>query len=155
MLSVNRGQLGGRQLVQDGFEPARFPVEAVAWARENNVKGRIFNEMLWGGYLVYAWPENPVFIDGGVDFYGGEFFRSYRHVMTLQPGWRDSLAAWQIDLALVPRVSAIGHELLLAPNWHPIHCDGTALLLTMRAGEWRPVSPSKCASSSGQPVVRR
>lgn len=155
ILSLNRGQLGGRQLVQDGFEPARFPVEAVAWARQNNVKGRIFNEMFWGGYLVYAWPENPVFIDGGVDFYGGEFFRSYRHVTALQPGWRDSLAAWRIDHALVPRGSALGHELLLSPAWHPIHCDGTALLLTARAGETDPVSRSDCASASGRPVAER
>ena len=37
-------------------------------ARAEKLQGRIFHDFIWGGYLLYAWPEQKVFIDGGTDF---------------------------------------------------------------------------------------
>jgi hypothetical protein len=129
-LAASRGRVGDRELIPDGFSPVRFPVAAVASARENGVQGRIFNEFIWSGYILYAWPGMKVFIDGGSDFYGGELLRTHRDIMNLQTGWRDSLDAWKIDLTLTATGRPITEELLREPQWVPRFCDSTAVLLS-------------------------
>ena len=52
----------------------------------------MFNNFIWGGYLLHAWPEQRVFIDGGTDHYGEKLFNEYIQVWNLDPGWRDVLA---------------------------------------------------------------
>jgi hypothetical protein len=130
-LAVSRGQVGSIQVVEDGFDRNSFPVRAVAWARANKAGGRLFHEFEWGGYLLYAWPEQPIFIDGGTDFFSGAFMRAQGTVLTLQPGWRDSLAAWRIDHALLATGSSLAAELLRSPSWHPLYCDPTAVFLRL------------------------
>jgi hypothetical protein len=71
-----------------------------------------------------------VFIDGGSDFYGGELLRTHRDIVNLQPGWRDSLDAWRIDLTLTATGRAFTEELLREPGWVPRFCDSTAVLLS-------------------------
>ena len=129
-LAVSRGRIGDRELIPDGFSPVRFPVRAVAAARESGVQGRIFNEFIWSGYILSEWPEMKVFIDGGSDFYGGELLRTHRDIVNLQSGWRDSLDAWRIDLTLTATGRAFTEELLREPEWIPRFCDSTAVLLS-------------------------
>lgn len=129
-LAASRGRIGDRVLIPEGFSPSRFPVAAVAAARESGMQGRIINEFTWSGYVLYEWPEMKVFIDGGSDFYGGELLRTYRDIVNLQPGWRDSLDAWRIDLALTATGRAFTEELLREPGWVPRFCDSTAVLLS-------------------------
>jgi hypothetical protein len=129
-LALSRGRVGNRELIPDGFNPVRFPVAAVSRAREAKVEGRIFNEFIWSGYILYAWPEMKVFIDGGSDFYGGELLRTHRDIMNLQTGWRDSLDAYRIDLTLTATGRPITEELLREAQWVPRFCDSTAVLLS-------------------------
>ncbi len=52
--------------------PEVFPVRRSSTCRRSGFvpPGPVYNEFIWGGYLLYAWPEVPVFIDGQTDFYG-------------------------------------------------------------------------------------
>jgi hypothetical protein len=149
-LALAQGRVAGRQLVPEGFVAERFPVDAVTWARNRKVQGRMFHEFIWGGYLLYAWPEMKVFIDGGSDFYGGEFIRAHRHVVNIQPGWRDSLAAWDIDLALVATGGPLTSELLLDDGWQPVYCDRTAVMLQRTGGGLDSVPHTGCAAVSAE-----
>ena len=128
LLAVNHGRLAGRQVLADRFSSRRFPVEAVAQARSAGLPGRLFHEFVWGGYLLYAWPEQKVFIDGGSDFYGGELLRAHRHVVNILPGWRDSLDVWRIDLVLVRSDGAMAGELAREPTWRSWYMDSTATM---------------------------
>lgn len=116
-------------MLPDRFDPRVFPVEAVARARAAGLDGRLFNEFRYGGYILYAWPETKVFVDGGSDFYGGALLQGYLHVRNLEPGWRDSLAVWRIDLALFPVRWSLPNQLAREPGWSVWYCDGTAALL--------------------------
>jgi hypothetical protein len=104
-------------------------VAVVQRARAEHVTGRIYNDYTWGGYMIYAWPEQKVFIDGGADFYGPELTRTWSMIGQLQPFWRDSLERFGVDLALVPTGAAFTHELLHEPWWRLRDCDATAALL--------------------------
>lgn len=41
-----------------------YPVEAIEYVKENELKGNMFNNYNWGGYLIWKLPEYKTFIDG-------------------------------------------------------------------------------------------
>jgi len=140
-------------LAFDGWSARQYPVAAAEWGRRNQVKGRVFNEMIWGGYLVWAWPELKIFLDGGTDFFGGRIMHVHTWISALQPGWRDSLNAFDVNLALLPPRGALAAELLRDPEWVPRYCDGTTVLLS-RDGAITPadsVPRSRCVPGVRQP----
>jgi len=129
LLAINHGRLAGHQVLADQFSAKRFPVQAVHRARSAGLQGRLFHEFIWGGYLLYSWPEQKVFIDGGTDFYGGALMRAQRSIINVQPGWRDSLDTWHIDMALLRSDGAMAAELGREPAWALWYRDSTAVLL--------------------------
>jgi hypothetical protein len=114
-------------------------VAVVRRARAEHLQGHIYHSFIWGGYLIYAWPEQKVFIDGGTDFYGTDLLKNYMAIGGLAPGWRDSLAQWNISLALIQPGSSLAHELLREPGWRLHDCDATAALLQRAGGIAEPL----------------
>jgi hypothetical protein len=138
LLTVSASPLSGMRVVPGFWNPAIFPVAATAKAREAGLTGRIYNQFIWGGYLLKEWPEQKVFIDGQTDFYGDEITREHAAIASLDPGWRDLLRKWRIELVLVQSTSDLAHELVREPSWLIWHCDSTAVLLQRRTS---PPSP--------------
>ncbi len=129
-LALLHGRIGGRQLLPSGFDRRDFPVDAVARARQAGLRGRLFNEFLWGGYLIYSWPEQRVFIDGGS--YDDKMVHAYAQILFRTPGWREALRRWDVSLVLVPPESALADELEADPEWSSWYRDSTAILLRRR-----------------------
>ncbi len=129
LLALAHGRLRTIQLVPNAFSASAFPVEAIARARGAGLDGRIYTQFTWGGYQLYAWPEQKVFIDGGTDFYGEAVLTDYLDIWTLQPGWREKLAGWDISLAILPIRSPLAAELAREPGWTEWHRDSTATVL--------------------------
>jgi len=107
-----------------------FPVAAVKHLQETGFvpPGPVYNEFIWGGYLLYAWQEIPVFIDGQTDFYGEELTREYRDIRFIQPGWRESLAKRGVEWVLVPPDSPLAGALALLKDWKLSYSDETAVV---------------------------
>jgi hypothetical protein len=95
----------------------------------------MFHDFVWGGYLLHAWPEQKVFIDGGTDFYGDELMYTYINTSELGGGWRDSLASWDISQVLMPTGAGLLLSLATQDGWAIRYCDATATLLERPAGE--------------------
>jgi hypothetical protein len=129
------GVVGGLRVLDNEFDKRIFPVEVVREARADGVEGRLFHEFAWGGWLLYAWPEQRVFIDGGTDFYGSELFRTFLAIRDMDPGWRDSLDAYGIRHALLSVQNPLAHEMVRDPEWGLRTCDATGALLT-RGAPW-------------------
>jgi len=129
VVAAGRGEVGGVKAVPNALDPTEFPIAVVRRARAERVDGRIFHDFVWGGYILYAWPEQKVFIDGGTDFYGPALLATYMDVATLRPGWRDSLEARNISVVLVAPTTTFAHEVLRLPGWRVRDCDATAVLL--------------------------
>jgi hypothetical protein len=151
LLGLAHGRVGGAQVIADRFDGSVFPVSAVEKARAGNLQGHIFSEFVWGGYLVYAWPEQRIFIDGGTDFFGEGIFKQYIRVKRAQPGWRQVLKRWNIELALLRPATTTAHELMRGGNWQPWYCDSVAVLLKRTADS--PVPLSATAADSAEQVV--
>ncbi len=131
VVAAGRGTVAGWSVVPNALSANEFPIALVQRARAERWEGRLFHDFIWGGYLVYAWPEQKVFIDGGTDFYGPELMRTYMDISDLRPFWRDSLARWEIDRALLPTASALAHELLREPGWTLKACDATGAFMEL------------------------
>jgi hypothetical protein len=56
-----------------------YPLDAVDFVEGNDIRGNMFNNYGFGGYLIWRfYPERRVFIDGRFDAYGEEFVAAYR-----------------------------------------------------------------------------
>ncbi len=128
-LALAGGRVAGLEVIPARFDPKVFPVAAVANARAQRLQGRMYNNFIWGGYLVHEWPEQRIFIDGATDFYGEELFKDYIRVNSLDPGWREILDRWKVNMALIPPASRLAHELVRDRSWRIWYCDSTATIL--------------------------
>jgi hypothetical protein len=146
LLALSHGRIRSAQLISNSFDPTVFPVAAVAKGRAANLKGHLFSDLAWGGYLIYAWPEQRIYIDGGTDFFGEEVFREYAKIKGLSPGWRNLLAKRDISLILLERDQTLTHELARDSRWLLWYCDSLAVMF--RRSDNEPAFTPKGADSS-------
>jgi hypothetical protein len=147
LLALRGGAIAGLVLVPDRFDGKAFPIVAVERARAAGLDGRLFNHFIWGGYVLYAWPEQRAFIDGGTDYYGEQVFTEYLRVWNLDPGWDEVLRKYGIALTLVPPQSRLAHELLRDHEWTLWYCDSTAAILRPPAASEGQVTESPADSA--------
>jgi hypothetical protein len=105
------------------------PVAAVEFIRSHSLQGNMLNEYVWGGYLIWALPENKVFIDGRTDIYDwtgvlAEYLRWY----TIREDPRLLLDRYRIDFCLLNRAAPQARVLPLLPEWKQVYQDDLAVI---------------------------
>ncbi len=129
-LLISRGTVGDIR-PQFGFDPALFPVQALAKAEQAGARGNLFNYFSWGGYILYAgYPAHRVFIDGQTDFYGEQLTRDYLKVARLEPDWEAILDRYRVDWVLFPHRSPLSMLLARTRGWRLAYQDETADIYT-------------------------
>jgi hypothetical protein len=113
-----------------GFDPRRFPVEAVHALREARVTptGPVLAPDLWGGYLILEWPEARVFVDARWDMYGRAFMEYYASIYAAQPGWSSRLEESSVSWALLPVGSRLAAAMDEDPGWARWRADPTTVV---------------------------
>jgi hypothetical protein len=115
---------------QDYFNET-LPVAAVDYLQRESPPGRLFNPYNWGGYLLWALPEYPVFIDGRTDLYDDDLIASWLQVVRGEPGWEGVLEHWEVNLVLsdhgMPLVRVLEDE-----GWRQLYSDDIAVLFARR-----------------------
>jgi hypothetical protein len=133
LIMASSGRIGPLQLVTDRFSEERFPVEAVRRAREADLDGhKLFNQYRWGGYLLYSWPEQLIFIDGMANFFGSELMEEYRSIWLTQEGWKEQLENRGIELMIIPPDVVLTQEVKKLDGWTVWFEDSTATVLLHR-----------------------
>jgi len=97
-------KLGGvtHPVLVDAFIQKSLPVEAVAYLKSTPSKeGRLFNTYNWGGYLIYNYPEQKVFVDGRTDLFRDEILGEWLTVIQAGDGWQASLEKWGVTRILI------------------------------------------------------
>jgi len=61
----------------DAAVSTRYPVDAVNFLRRNAFPGPLYNDLDWGGFLIWYLPQYPVAIDGRNDLYGEDLNRLF------------------------------------------------------------------------------
>ncbi|NDJ62639.1 MAG: hypothetical protein GYB67_16060, partial [Chloroflexi bacterium] len=122
------------ETVQPAFAET-LPIEAAAYIAAQQPAGPMFNSYNWGGYLLWALPDYPVFVDGRTDLYGDTFLIRYLQTTTARPGWRETLDEYGINLVVVENGGGLALQLREEPGWQLDYEDDLAALFVRTGGD--------------------
>jgi hypothetical protein len=110
------------------------PVEAVKFLIDQRPEGRIFNDMAFGSYLIWAaHPLYQVFSDPRIELFSQEIWDDYKIISTAGLGWDDKLADYDIRTLIVnpdeqgALISRVGDS----KKWRLLYQDDTAVVYSM------------------------
>ena len=100
------------------------PVKAVEFIRRTGLSGRMLNDYVFGGYLIWAMPEQKVFVDGRADVYEWTgVMGDLAEWATLQADPTVLLDKYRVDFCLMSREAPMSRVLPLLPGWKMIYSD--------------------------------
>ncbi len=107
------------------------PVKALRFLRSSGITGRMLNEYVFGGYLIWAAPEHKAFIDGRADVYERTgVLADYQKWSLLQADPNQLLDKYKIDFCLLSRGSPMARVLPLLPGWRRVYSDEVSVILS-------------------------
>ena len=110
------------------------PVEAVDYIRQAGLTGRMLNDYEFGGYLIWALPEQKVFLDGRCDLFDWTGVLSeYGRWATLQEDPKLLLDKYHIDYCLLRKTAPQARVLPYLPGWWKLYEDDVATIF-VRSG---------------------
>lgn len=109
-----------------GYWPTRTVESLALRARGGNA--HVFNDMLFGGYLIYHAPEVPVYLDDRCELYGDAGLRNYARACA-EPAYFDAMSHYEgIDTALVIANTTLDGHLARSPAWVKVAGDEASAL---------------------------
>ena len=111
---------------EQAFEKS-LPVQAVEYLKIVKPPGRMFNSYNWGGYLIWALREYPVFADGRTDLYDDEILEQWLQVARAEAGWLAILDRWDIQLFVIEPGLPVA-DILADYGWIEIYRDDLAVI---------------------------
>ena len=105
-----------------------LPVQVADYIETEHPQGNMFNSYNWGGYLMFAAPDVPVFVDGRTDLYGDDFLAQYLRTVFLQGDWRAVLDEYDIGFVVIEADGVMAAVLRDEPGWHLAYEDDQAVL---------------------------
>jgi hypothetical protein len=105
------------------------PLNAVSYLKANGITGNTFTDPnIWGGYLIWETPSNPVYIDGRIDMYGDEFMREYLGIIHGTTRWQGAFDKYGVQVAIVSPTSLLRFQLEQSPQWQQLYRDEMAVV---------------------------
>ena len=109
------------------------PLKAVSYLKANGITGNTFTDPnIWGGYLIWETPSNPVYIDGRIDMYGDEFMREYLGIIHGITRWQEPFDKYGVQVAIVSPTSRLHLQLEQSAQWQQVYSDEMAVVYTRR-----------------------
>lgn len=113
-------------------EMIEVPVNAVEYLKEKQITGNTFTDPnIWGGYLIWALPSNPVYFDGR-DVYPDEFVRGYVGIILGLTDWRGPFDRYGVRIVIVKPKSVLARELKESNDWQQVFQDEMAVVFTRK-----------------------
>jgi hypothetical protein len=109
-------------------------VGAVDFIKSQHFSGPMLNEWMDGGYLIWALPEHPVFIDGRADIYDwAGVTPQFARWASLNDPPNLLLDKYNVQFCLLPKESPMVNAVALIPGWTKVYSDGYSLVFVRRA----------------------
>ncbi len=109
------------------------PVAAAAWlAKHSELRGVMWNDVVFGSYLMHAAPDRPVSMDTRIQvIYTSEQAVEYLFVQSAQDGWEERLKDKGINLLFLARYQTVLVEAVQrSGQWCLQYQDETALIFS-------------------------
>ncbi len=111
-----------------GIKASSFPEGTVGFMKEHEVRGNLYNEYVFGGYLIFANPEVKVFIDGRTPtVYSPYFFWTSRQV-NKPDMWVRLVEEHSISMALIKLDNPLCSSLHKDKGWAAVSFDDLSIL---------------------------
>ena len=107
-----------------------FPANASAFLQSNLSQSRIYNDMNWGGFLIWALPDTPVAIDNRPDLYGDERLSRFYLVQQGALDWRTDPDLNVARVVLLNRRIPLAKLLARDERFHLVYEDPLAVVFT-------------------------
>ncbi len=113
-------------------ESLRVPVQAVDYLKEHGITGHTFTAPnVWGAYVLWAAPANPVYIDGR-DVYPDTFVKEFVDIITGRTDWRAPFAQRGVKIVLIEPDSLLARLIGESPEWEKIYQDDISVVFRRR-----------------------
>jgi hypothetical protein len=105
------------------------PQAAVEYIRQHKLVGPMLNEYVFGGYLIWALPEHPVFVDGREDVYDwtGVMPEFARWALLEEPPNR-LLDKYHVQFCVLAAHSPVSQAMRLLTGWRTVYADNQAII---------------------------
>jgi len=105
------------------------PVGAVAFIHNRHLSGRMLNDYVYGGYLIWAAPEHPVFVDGRADvFEWTGVLNEFGKWAMLESDPNTLLEKYKVDFCLLAQQSPMVRVLPLLGKWKLVYSDNQSVI---------------------------
>lgn len=130
-VTSHEGMIGGSRVMGAGFAPSVFPLDAARYLDTHMPSGRVFNEWILGGWLIYNYyPRVQVFVDGRLDFYGEAHTRLYLDTLNTphmigekKERWTEVFSRFDVHWAMIPADRALAAAIEREPGWERVYGD--------------------------------
>jgi len=107
------------------------PVHAVEFIRRAGLSGPMLNEYHLGGYLIWALPEQKVFIDGRADVFDwAGVLKEYGQWATLQDDPPTLLNKYHVRFCLLAKNAPMARVLPYLPGWRKAYSDDVSVIFS-------------------------
>ena len=117
----------------------------IEFMNQNQIEGKIFNSYRLGGWLIYRYPQNKVFIDGRMTLWknsqGQSPFLKYLEMVHTKANSKELFDLEQFDYVIIHPQSSLHKALTQIEHWPAIYSDDTLELL---------INPSSTPSAQTQ-----
>lgn len=115
----------------DATVSSELPVDAVNYLRRNPLPGPLYNNLNWGGFLIWYMPQFPVAIDGRNDLYGDELDRIF-HEAENGEAYKNDPYLLQSGFVLLDKKYPLATLLRFDPRFKLMYEDQIAVIFTHR-----------------------
>jgi len=122
-----------------------LPEAPAAFLRANDIRGRLFNDYNWGGYLIWRlYPEDRVYVDArGDQVYDASELSAYFDILLGRPGALATLDRLGVDIVVESHLMSgsplFRDQLPSSPEWTRAYDDGTARVWLRRKAVKEPL----------------
>ena len=113
---------------------AETPVEATTYLLEAQPPGRLFHDLAFGSYLIWAaYPDYQVFVDTRIELYPYEVWEDYLAITNAVEDWEARLADYDVRTLMLSRQTqtALIEAATRSPRWEARYADETAVIFLM------------------------
>lgn len=105
---------------------ANYPVNAINFLRRSSFSGPLYNNLNWGGFLMWYLPELPVAIDGRNDLYGDELDKVFFDSQSAYPSYKTDPYLAEASLVILDSRLPLAKILTIDPRLRLVYHDDIA-----------------------------
>lgn len=109
-----------------------FPVNAINFLRRNPMPGPLYNNLNWGGFLMWYLPELPVSIDGRNDLYGDQLDELFYDSQSAFPSYKTDPYLAEAGVVVLDSTLPLAKVLTIDPRFRLIYQDKIATVFARR-----------------------